>query len=349
MSLATLSRRLAAKFSPKFAQKPVPAPAARKAPPAPKHPPAHVEDEFEAADPITISTDPLHQCAELGRYAHLLTDRQRWMNHPDLEKVCQDARAKIDEMFAIVPDGFVSLPQVASDEPGCPEIMVETKSYLLARHAVTNAQFQKFVDAGGYEQLTLWPEEIWPHLIDFKDQTNNPAPRFWREGRHNKKLADHPVVGLCQYEAMAYALWAGYRLPTEAEWQMAATWRIRSQANVLRRYPWGDALDVKRCNIWATGVGQTVPIHKYPNGGAPNHVLQLIGNVWEWTDDEFLINNIEGDPIVGDMRMAPIRGGAFDTYFSAQATGTFRTGLACLSRMHNVGFRCARDLNESNG
>jgi iron(II)-dependent oxidoreductase len=258
--------------------------------------------------------------------------------------VLRAATQAIDESFALVPDGFASLPQTIADHPGCQEEDIETGSFLLSIHAITNAQYQKFVDGGGYEELELWPRDIWPHLIDFKDQTENTGPRFWRNGRHNRRLAEHPVVGICYYEAAAYATWAGYRLPTEAEWQMAASWRIRSSSNVLRRYPWGDALDTSRCNIWSSGIGETVPVSAYKTGGAPNGILQLCGNVWEWTSSDFMVVHEEGRPVVGDMLMKSIRGGAYDTYFPSQATSCFRTGLASLSRAHNVGFRCAMDL-----
>jgi iron(II)-dependent oxidoreductase len=182
-------------------------------------------------------------------------------------------------------------------------------------------------------------------LIDFKDLTGHPGPRFWEHGRHDKRLADHPVVGVCYYEAAAYAFWTGARLATEAEWQMAASWRIRSSAQVLRRYPWGDALDTTRCNIWASNIGRTVPVHEFSPGAAPNGVLQLVGNVWEWTEGDFMVTDKDGRPIVGDMLMKVIRGGAFDTYFPSQATSSFRTGLNVLFRMHNVGFRCALDAD----
>jgi len=300
---------------------------------------------FVPADAVALDSDPLHRCIQLGRFGHVLTNSDEWKNHPGLQKARQSARDSIDEQFAIVPEGFASLPQTINDYPGATEITVETDPFLLARHTVTNAQFQHFVDAGAYEQLDLWPRAIWPHLIDFKDHTGQSGPCYWRDGRHSKPLAEHPVVGICSYEAAAYVKWAGYRLPTEAEWQMACTWRIRSVANVLRRYPWGDALDTERCNIWASRIATTVPVNDYAKGAAPNHVLQLIGNVWEWTACDFNMADNEGGMIVGEMQLSAVRGGAFDTYFPAQSTGAFRTGMVSLARAHNTGFRCALDLS----
>jgi len=306
---------------------------------------AHLEQAYDPAEPLALAEDPLQRHLQLERYGFVVRQRSRWCDHPQVEAVFQAAVAAIDERFALVPEGFVSLPKMVNDYPGCPEEDVETAHFLLARHPVTHAEFQKFVDLGGYEDLDLWPEDIWPHLIDFKDQTGQPGPRYWQGGRHDKGLAEHPVVGVCYYEAAAYARWVGYRLPTEAEWQMAASWRIRSSAHVFRRYPWGDAMDTRRCNIWNSGVGHTVPVTAFESGAAPNGVLQLIGNVWEWTSSDFDVIDDERRQVVGDMLLKGIRGGAFDTYFPAQATSFFRTGLASLARSNNVGFRCVLDLS----
>jgi len=304
------------------------------------------EEPFEPAEPVIFDTDTLQRHMQSQRYGFIIRHRHRWGDHPLIEPTFQATVEAIDTHFAIVPEGFVTISQSTSDDPGCSEIDVDTDPFLLACHCVTNEQFQYFVEDGGYENLELWPEDIWPHLIDFNDLTGLNAPRYWREGRHNKRLADHPVVGICYYEAAAYANWVGYRLPTGAEWQMAATWRIRSSANVLRRYPWGDALDTNRCNIWSSNIGKTVPVSEYELGAAPNGVLQLIGNVWEWASSDYDVTDDSGRQVVGDMLMKEIRGGAFDTYFAAQATGSFRTGLVSLARMHNVGFRCVVDLSK---
>lgn len=301
-------------------------------------------EPFEPAEPTKLPKDSLLRQVQLERLGLILSNPEHWREHSDIDEVCNAVSAEIDARFALVPEGFASLPLTIDDVPGCPETDYETPAFLFARYAVTNAQFQKFVDVGGYSELELWDREIWPHLIDFKDLTEEPGPRFWRNGRHNRRLAEHPVVGICYYEAAAYVRWAGFRMPTEAEWQMAASWRIRSSANVLRRYPWGDALDVSKCNIWASGLARTVPVNAYANGAAPNGVCQLCGNVWEWTSSDFEMCDDEGNPVLGDMLMKSIRGGAYDTYFPLQATSCFRTALPSLARPHNVGFRLALDL-----
>jgi iron(II)-dependent oxidoreductase len=295
---------------------------------------------FEPAEKPAPEADPLKRLLQQERFGYVVRHHRQLAGAAGLAAVLQAAIEAIDDRFALVPEGYVTLPKTVNDFPGCPEEDLETEAFLLARLCVTNEQYQKFVDDNGYENLDLWPSDILPHLVDFVDQTGHVAPRYWRSGRHDRRLADHPVVGICYYEAAAYAKWAGCRLPINAQWQMAASWRIRSAAHVLRRYPWGDALDTGKCNVWASRIAGTMPVTAYPNGAAPNGVLQLVGNVWEWTESDFEVTDDQGRPLVGDMLMKEIRGGAFDTYFPSQATSSFRTGLAALVRAHNVGFRC---------
>lgn len=305
-----------------------------------------VPTPYEPADRLPPEEDPLKRLLQQERLGYIVRQAETFQTHPQLEAVFQTAVEAIDERFSLVPEGYVTLPRTVNDYPGCPEEDIETQAFLLARCCVTNAQYQAFVDDGGYENLDLWPQDILPHLVDFRDLTGQPAPRYWRDGRHDKRLGDHPVVGVCYYEALAYTRWAGYRLPTNSQWQMAASWRIRSAANTLRRYPWGDAFDTGKCNVWASRIGHTVPVASYENGAAPNAILQLIGNVWEWTDSDFDVIDDHGRQVVGDMLMKEIRGGAFDTYFPTQAASVFRSGIAALARTHNVGVRCVVDLEK---
>ena len=295
----------------------------------------------------TLEEDPLKCLLQQGRYNVILRDSPKWRNHIDGAAAIDEARCALEQSMALVPAGSVIITKTLSAQPGAAEEDIDIEPFLLDAHCVTSARFQRFVDAEGYDALEFWPEEIWPHLIELKDVTGQPSPRYWRNGRHDVRLAEHPVVGVSWYEAQAYALWIGQRLPTEAEWQMAGSWHIRSSTDVMRRFPWGDAMDAGRCNIWASRHAVTVPVDEYANGAAPNHVRQLVGNVWEWTDSEYAITDDEDRTIVGEMPMNAIRGAAFDTYFETQATNYFRTGQIALARAHNTGFRCAMELSEA--
>lgn len=305
---------------------------------------ADPKHDFQPAAPETPHPDALYRLLQQHRYATIIAEAQRWTEHRDYEQICAQAERRLEQEMGLVPNGTAALSTCLDDEPGGPEVEVEVAPYLLAIHPVTNAHYQQFVDAGGYDNLVLWPEATWPHLIELQDLTGSPGPRYWREGRHDRRLTDHPVVGISWYEASAYAAWVGLRLPTEAEWQMAASWRIKSEADVFRRFPWGDAMDYERCNIWGSGLASIQPVDAFARGCAPNGVQQLIGNVWEWTAGDFEITDADGQAIVAEMPMKAVRGGAFDTYFETQASSTFRTGLILLSRTHHTGFRCAMDV-----
>ncbi|MBI5863612.1 MAG: SUMF1/EgtB/PvdO family nonheme iron enzyme [Planctomycetes bacterium] len=302
--------------------------------------------EFQPSAPMKPAGDELAQAIQARRFGYILANAERFAASARYAAARAEATKSVDAEFALVPDGFATVSMTVNGDGNGVEQDVETAAFLLAGHPVTNAEYQLFVDSGGYENFEFWPEEVCAHIVDFKDRSGRLGPRFWQDGRHDKRVADHPVVGVSHVEALVYARWAGYRLPTEAEWQMAASWRLRSEANVSRRYPWGDALDLENCNIWHSGHGGTLPVSACPGGNAPNGVAQLIGNVWEWTSSDFTCNDLDGRPIVGDTLMKTIRGGAFDTYFPWQATASFRSASPCLTRAHNIGFRCALDALE---
>jgi len=303
-------------------------------------------DDFQPAPRAAASDNPLEQAWLQQRDAILLREGADLPQPASADLLARSA-ARLEERLALVPGGLAAMGDTLLDGPGGEESEVSVEPYLLEVHPVTNALFQHFVDDGGYDHLELWPEDVWPHIIEFQDRTGASGPRYWREGRHDVRRSDHPVVGVSWYEACAYARWAGMRLPTEAEWQVAASWRIRSAADLMRRFPWGDAMDSSRCNVWATGRGDTVPVAEFPGGAAPNGVGQLVGNVWEWVDSDFTIRDAGGHEVFGEMALKSLRGGAFDTYFESQATAEFRTGLQALSRSHNVGFRCAVSLDNA--
>lgn len=257
---------------------------------------------------------------------------------PDIPEA--DARpgwVALSEQMAMVPGGV--LPVVLGNGTVA---MLEVPGFYLDRWSVTNRQFQKFVDAGGYDNLEIWPQEIWPSLMKFTDKTRRPGPRDWENSRFPTGKADHPVVGVCWYEAVAYASWAGKRLATAAEWQKAGGWPEQLSGGATNRYPWGNVFEPDRANLWSTGPGGTLPVQAMKTGATPNGIYQMTGNVWEWLADPLdAIPSRPDQTFLGWRPMRRIIGGAFDTYFPAEATCQFVTGQAELDRRDNIGFRCA--------
>jgi iron(II)-dependent oxidoreductase len=280
-----------------------------------------------------------------SRYALLM--RPQLIANLSVEQFAR-TRAALSENMCMVPEGEVVLRHGPATLPlgdsleDTPSLPVRVESYYLDRYPVTNAQYQSFVANGGYEQMAIWAPEIWPAVLDFVDETGHPGPRYWRQGRFPRGEERHPVVGLSWYEASAYARWTGKRLPTDAEWVKAASWPVALSGHPLiqRRYPWGEAMDRGRANLWGSGPGRTASVDEFNGGVSVGGAQQLIGNVWEWTAD--LLSFDEAEPNQhnrGSIRS--VRGGAFDTYLDCQATCHFQSGDRALARKHNVGFRCA--------
>jgi iron(II)-dependent oxidoreductase len=244
-------------------------------------------------------------------------------------------KATADQM-ALIPGGVVPVVESRGEV-----VATELAAYYLDRCAVTNRQFQKFVQAGGYDNMEIWPSEVWPSLMRFCDRTGRPGPRPWEHGKFPAGKADHPVVGVCWYEALAYARWVGKRLPTAAEWQKAGGWPEQLSGGSCNRYPWGDIFDPRRANLGAGGPAGTVPVREFPQGMTPNGIYQMSGNVWEWLADP--LEAIPGDPhatLEAWTALRRIVGGSFDTYFPAEATCHHVTGQPELDRRENIGFRC---------
>lgn len=120
--------------------------------------------------------------------------------------------------------------------------------FLMDKYEVTNKEFKRFVDAGGYRNKTYWDYPIylegkeisWDKAIDlFHDKTGKPGPAGWEVGTYPDGKDNHPVTGVSWYEAMAYAKFAGKKLPTVYHWSMVAntinTWGIIPKSNLAAR------------------------------------------------------------------------------------------------------------------
>jgi gamma-glutamyl hercynylcysteine S-oxide synthase len=302
-----------------------------------------------------LSTDALvDEMLATHRYALLL--RPETKQHLTQLHMVRAIR-QLDESMALVPAGRVLLGQLAEQSHSAcgptdmdPKLLernlVGVEPVYLDRFCVTNEEFQRFIDAGGYEQLEFWHEEALPALLDFVDQSGAPGPRYWEDGQYLNNEGRLPVVGISWYEAWAYARWVGKRLPTDAEWTKAGAWPVESAPGRIaqRRYPWGESFDVRRAHLFGSGQGGPVAVEEYPGGTSVGGIHQLIGNVWEWTSTP--LGELTDSTLHVSESVMSIRGGAYDTYFENQATCHFQSGEQSLSRRRNIGFRLALPMSD---
>ncbi|MFU8842414.1 MAG: formylglycine-generating enzyme family protein [Bacteroidales bacterium] len=222
-----------------------------------------------------------------------------------------------------IPSGEVTLSLTAHENfiayPDYAATAQTISKFFMDRYPVTNNQFYEFIQATGYKP----------------DDTANFL-KNWNDGKYPRGERNHPVVYVSHEDALAYAKWAGKRLPTEAEWQFAA------QGAGQRLYPWGNELDPAKCN---TGRNEMTPVNQFPGGASPFGVMDLVGNVWQLTNDVY--DN-------GSYRYIIIRGGS---YYNPTSSGWYVRGgpqplnktqmLLRLSqgfeRNATVGFRCVMD------
>ncbi len=309
-----------------------------------RRPPTIASRQHDAPD-VSAAPPDTRRLIRNRQYCTVIAKNVK-MPFDDLSISC--ARQTLESEMALVPGGEVCLVHdVAMNTHNGLEIVsspcepIAVEPFYLDRDCVTNADYTKFVKSGGYENSHYWPESILANVLQFVDTTGNPGPKYWSDGQPSRDVLDHPVVGICWYEASAYATWAGKRLPTSEEWQRAGTWpKSGGSSATEQRYPWGNAFDPFKANTWACGPARTFPVNGFTGGATPNGIRQLIGNVWEWVDAEFHPLAQEGVSVNLEEAMAEIRGGAFDTYFHSQATCQFRTGQPLLFRGANLGFRC---------
>lgn len=168
---------------------------------------------------------------------------------------------------------------------------VRIAPFEIARGAVTQAEIAAFLSDGGYRRRELWSDAGWRWRV--AEQAEQPL--YWRRARDGweRRLFDRwvpvepnlPALHFNWYEADAYCRWAGRRLPSEAEWEMAAAWDPSTGGK--RRYPWGDEPPTpERANLdWHAG--GCMEVGALPAGDSAAGCRQMIGNVWEWTASDF--------------------------------------------------------------
>jgi formylglycine-generating enzyme len=262
-----------------------------------------------------------------------------------------------------VPPGMVYIPggptQIGS-EKGLPMEMpvfhTEIEPFFMDEHPVTVAQFRAFVDSTGYvTQAEVFGDAAVLNMETYAWVLLPGATWLYPQGPDGPAAADdHPVTQVSWNDAVAYARWAGRRLPTEFEWEHAA----RGATSAPHDYAWGNALfaDGKpRANTWegefpfnnsgADGYLFTSPVGAY--GKTPLGLTDMGGNVWEWTDSWYRSYTEWDAPFVANEQSERVqRGGSFlcnEGYCHGYRVSA-RSHSTPESSLFHVGFRTVMDL-----
>ena len=235
-----------------------------------------------------------------------------------------------------------------------PQHKVFLQDFLIDRAPVSNGEYLEFMNSGGYKDFRWWHSAGWEKV----NTENWQAPLYWEQqsgewmirdfgGLHpaTEKL-NEPVSHVSFLEASAFAKWAGKRLPTEAEWEKAATLSPSSKAK--RQFPWGDSPpDEEKANLFENGFWNVAPIGSFPEGQSAHGCQQMIGDVWEWTTSDYTpypgfkseFDEYNDKWFVGQK---VLRGGSFATP-QIHIRSTYRNFFYPHERWMIAGFRCAKD------
>ncbi len=216
-------------------------------------------------------------------------------------------------------------------------------AFYMDKYPVTNAQYKAFVEAN-----PEWSKEGFSPKYQYLSKVYLYG---WNENIFPSGKGNHPVASVSWYAAMAYAKWAGKRLPTEAEWEKAARGGL-----VVQKYPWGNSIDSSKAN-YGKNIRNTTPVDNYP---ANDYGLcDMVGNVYEWCldgyDADFYVRSPRKNPILDENKTQKIgnitstncrvkRGG--DWIESAQFARVARRSWSKASYIFplTTGFRCAKSV-----
>lgn len=217
--------------------------------------------------------------------------------------------------MVLIPAGTFQMgsndPEAFIDEQ--PVRTVNVAAFRIDKYEVTNAQYKRFVDVN--------PE--WQKIRIRARYHDGNYLKHWNGNNYPSGKANHPVVYVSWYAARAYAIWAGKRLPTEAEWEKAARGGL-----IGKKYPHGDSIDADTAN-YGNGVGGTVSVGRYRANGYG--LSDMAGNVWEWCSDVY--GNIENSRVV--------RGGSWSSH-ALDVRVSFRGADIPTATSNDVGFRCVK-------
>ena len=252
------------------------------------------------------------------------------------QKIEKQGTSVPSEDMILIPSGFFLM--------GKSKRKVFVDNFYIDKYPVTNKQYREFCLAKGV------PRKFQPR-IPFRWRSYQ-----WKNFEYPKGQDTYPVWGINWYAAMAYAEWAGKRLPTEAEWEKAARGGLESKV-----YPWGNEIDANKANYKRVGKSQPDSVGMYPPNGYG--LYDMAGNVWEWCLDEWhkhpvtpsysnptqAVRRIMG--ITADFKNIKttrvIRGGGFfarHKFMLLSRRHAFPPRNRGYSFFHGIGFRCVKSL-----
>jgi iron(II)-dependent oxidoreductase len=231
---------------------------------------------------------------------------------------------------------------------------VELRSFRIDRCPVSNREYLGFMEDGGYSRRELWSASGWEWILTFGVE----APEYWfREGSDwmtnrfgctGPVDPELPVMHVCYFEADAFARWAGKRLPTEFEWEVAASWD--PAGGRARRIPWGEKVPAGPPANLDQRLFGPAPVGAYPDGASPLGCEQMLGDVWEWTSSDFTAYpGFKAFPYEeyseaffgGPFKV--LRGGSWATRPRVART-SFRNWDSPIKRQIFAGLRCAAEV-----
>lgn len=234
---------------------------------------------------------------------------------PTAEKAAGPA---VTDIMVEIPAGPFIMGNNNGRQDEAPAHEVDVPAFEIDKFEVTNADFAQFVEATGYQT----------------DAEKMGLSRTWRDAAEGKN--NHPVVYVSWNDAVAYCKWIGKRLPTEAEWEKAA------RGTDERLYPWGNEYVPQKANGQDSGIRGTTAVGSFADGASPYGVLDMAGNVWEWTADwyEAYPGSSYQSPYYGQQFKVLRGGGWFETADFLRTT--VRNATSDTAANDDLGFRCAR-------
>jgi ergothioneine biosynthesis protein EgtB len=317
-------------------------------------------DELKRLFLLAYNHEWQHQELMVYDLQHLLQDRYnpKEIKNPPSSNGNMPKKEMIKIRGGIFEMGFD--PQKYPDEFAydieMPLHKVYLNDYYIDNTPVTNSDFLEFINDGGYENFRWWLSDGWETVKCNKWK----APLYWEQNekrnwiKHDFKgkrcldnFPDEPVINLSYYEADAYAKWAGKRLPTEAEWEKAASWD--EDKNTKRLYPWGDEHpNDLNTNLLESKIWSPADVFTYEKGKSYYGCYAMVGDCWEWTQSEFMAYPgfksgfaEYNDKWFGNQKV--LRGGSFGTP-RLNTRNTYRNFFRPDERWMISGFRCAKDV-----